>query len=303
MKTTKEVQVELSARFPNLVLVEEYTGANNKTLIRCTECGYEWKAVPRSVIKSKHGCPKCGVGKVLRLKAQERFLSKLDLNQYEFLEYNSPLDVKVKCKKCGFIRHTTSDNILRFGCRRCASIKSTEEDRLTTEEFISRARKIHGDKYDYSKVNYYNWNTEVCIICPKHGEFWQRAGKHLGGHNCPICSETSGEEAIRLALTNNNIPFKKEKCMYIEGLKLRLDYYIEYNNKIFIVEYNGLQHYQPVEYFGGEEKFIKQQNRDKSLEQYCIDNNITLFIIKYSDNLQEKIKECIELIAASKSNF
>lgn len=43
--------------------------------------------------------------------------------------------------------------------------------KLTTEEFIERARKIHGNKYDYSKVNYVNAKTKVCIICPIHGEF------------------------------------------------------------------------------------------------------------------------------------
>ncbi len=42
-------------------MLGEYTGANDKTLIRCNRCGYEWDAVPRSVKNSKHGCPKCGV--------------------------------------------------------------------------------------------------------------------------------------------------------------------------------------------------------------------------------------------------
>lgn len=90
----------------------------------------------------------------------------------------------VKCKKCGNIRHTTANNILRFGCKMCSSIKQNEPRKLTTEEFITKAREIHGTRYDYSKVEYISWNTPVCIICPKHGEFWQRAGKHLSGHNC-----------------------------------------------------------------------------------------------------------------------
>ena len=45
--------------------------------------------------------------------------------------------------------------------------------KTTTEEFIERARKVHGDKYDYSKVEYINSRTKVCIICPEHGEFWK----------------------------------------------------------------------------------------------------------------------------------
>lgn len=57
----------------------------------------------------------------------------------------------------------------------------------TTEQFINEAKIIHGDKYDYSKVKYVNNRTKVCIICKKHGEFWQEAGGHLKGYGCNKC--------------------------------------------------------------------------------------------------------------------
>ena len=60
--------------------------------------------------------------------------------------------------------------------------------KLTTEEFIEKAKKIHGDKYNYSKVEYYDSYTKVCIICPEHGEFWQQPRVHLNGGRCSICS-------------------------------------------------------------------------------------------------------------------
>ena len=57
-----------------------------------------------------------------------------------------------------------------------------------TEEFIRKAKKIHGDKYNYSKVKYKNNSTKVCIICPKHGEFWQRPNDHISKKaECPLC--------------------------------------------------------------------------------------------------------------------
>ena len=66
--------------------------------------------------------------------------------------------------------------------------------KVSTEEFISKAKKIHGDKYDYSKVEYINNCTKVCIICPKHGEFWQTPNTHLDGCGCKQCfSEKRGE--------------------------------------------------------------------------------------------------------------
>ena len=59
--------------------------------------------------------------------------------------------------------------------------------KITTEEFINRARKVHGNKYGYSKVEYKNAHTKVCIICPIHGEFWQIPNDHLNGCGCPKC--------------------------------------------------------------------------------------------------------------------
>lgn len=53
--------------------------------------------------------------------------------------------------------------------------------RLTTEQFIEKARKVHGDKYNYSKVEYVNNHTKICVICNIHGEFWQIPYKHLEG--------------------------------------------------------------------------------------------------------------------------
>ena len=58
---------------------------------------------------------------------------------------------------------------------------------MTKENFIIKARKVHGDKYDYSKVVYKNNKTKVCIICPIHGEFWQTPDSHLRGCGCKLC--------------------------------------------------------------------------------------------------------------------
>lgn len=59
--------------------------------------------------------------------------------------------------------------------------------RLTNDEFINKAKAIHGNKYAYSKVEYKNSQTKVCIICPKHGDFYQNPNNHLNGKGCPKC--------------------------------------------------------------------------------------------------------------------
>lgn len=58
----------------------------------------------------------------------------------------------------------------------------------TTEEWIIKAKEIHGDKYDYSKVNYKNNNIKVKIICPEHESFFQNPSSHLQGNGCLKCS-------------------------------------------------------------------------------------------------------------------
>ena len=60
--------------------------------------------------------------------------------------------------------------------------------KLTTEEFIAKAKAVHGDKYDYSKVEYVDSTTKVCIVCKKHGDFWQLPSSHIKGHGCVKCS-------------------------------------------------------------------------------------------------------------------
>ena len=72
--------------------------------------------------------------------------------------------------------------------------------KLTTEEFIERARKVHGDKYDYSKVEYVNTETKVCIICPIHGEFWQSPHSHLNGIGCKYCAYSKNSEIMKYTL-------------------------------------------------------------------------------------------------------
>ena len=71
--------------------------------------------------------------------------------------------------------------------------------KISSEEFISRSNNIHNNKYDYSKVEYVNNKTKVCIICPEHGEFWQTPKNHLLGQGCPIC----GEEIARKCKKND----------------------------------------------------------------------------------------------------
>ena len=85
-----------------------------------------------------------------------------------------------------------------------SSHNSEKMAKLTTEEFIKKAREVHGDRYDYSKVEYVNSTTKVCIICPKHGEFWQRPSHHTDGRGCLKCASENNAAKMRV--------WTEEKC-------------------------------------------------------------------------------------------
>ncbi len=79
--------------------------------------------------------------------------------------------------------------------------------KLTTEEFIKKAREVHGDRYDYSKVVYVSSKEKITIICPEHGEFLQSPQKHLSGQGCPNCGLRK--------FSNSRIIWTKEKCLEV----------------------------------------------------------------------------------------
>ena len=94
---------------------------------------------------------------------------------------NAHKKVCVICPEHGDFMVSPNAHLKGVGCPKCnGGVK------LTTDEFIKKAREFHGNRYDYSKVEYVNTKTKVCIICPEHGEFWQAPEKHLK-HNCPLC--------------------------------------------------------------------------------------------------------------------
>ena len=74
--------------------------------------------------------------------------------------------------------------------------------KLTTEEFINKAKAVHGERYDYSKVEYVDNKTKVCIICPIHGVFYQRPLDHLHGHECSECGKKKNIESRRKTIEN-----------------------------------------------------------------------------------------------------
>lgn len=103
----------------------------------------------------------------------------------------------------------------------------------TCDEFIKQATAKHNGKYDYSKVKYVNATTDVCIICPEHGEFLQTSGHHLSGEGCSKCAITTPKaekeiidciSPIEVEQHNRKILNGKEIDLYIPSLKIGIEY-------------------------------------------------------------------------------
>lgn len=141
------------------------------------------------------------------------------------------------------------------------------------EEAIKDFKHVHGSKYDYSNVEYNGTHNKVCIICTKHGEYWQTPQKHLMGRGCPKCNTSKLEQTIKNLLKENNIAFEEQKHFKWLG-KQSLDFYLP--KQRIAIECQGIQHFEERKYFGG---FIGLKNtikRDKHKLELCIANNVKI---------------------------
>jgi hypothetical protein len=101
---------------------------------------------------------------------------------------NSRSHINILCKKHGLFSQRANNHLAGQGCPKCKCDTLSERFMLGTERFISSARELYGDKYNYDSVAYFNSNTKVIIKCIKHGKFEQTPIRYLKGYGCPTCS-------------------------------------------------------------------------------------------------------------------
>ena len=274
---------------------------------------------------------------------------------YSLVNYiNKKIKIKIVCPKHGVFEQQPDNHLMGQGCKSCNHDRKFK----SPDNFISDAKNLYGDKYDYSLVEYINNQTPVTIICSEHGEYSKTPNSHLCGQGCPTCSleirsanttkthdkflieanaihnnlyqylseyvksyekvtikcnkcnhtfkqtprahlegkgcsvckNSMGESKIRQILLESKIEFEQEfvfdECRNIHHLPF--DFYIQNLNTC--IEYDGRQHYQPIEFFGGEKGLVETQKRDAIKTKYCLENDIKLIRIRYDEDIIEKIK-------------
>jgi len=258
----------------------EYKNNSTKVCIICPEHGEFWQT-PNHHLQG-HGCPIC---KNVKKSNTDEFIEKAkkihgDKYDYSKVEYiNNHTKVCIICPVHGEFWQTPKNHLKGQGCNKCAIHYRNQKNALTTEQFIEKARKIHGEKYDYSKVEYINSHTKVCIICPTHGEFWQTSIDHLQNCGCPKCGNiiSNGENNI------NDFINKKLKIKTITKTKnfiypYELDIFIPSRN--IAIEYNGVIWHS--------EKFGKNKDYHLKKTELCSKQGIRLIHIFEDEWLEHK---------------
>jgi len=284
-----------------------YKLAKEKITIICKIHG-EFQQEPYKHLRG-NGCKKCAVAR--QTLSLVEFIKKANIahgiGKYDYSKIkelkNGKEKICIVCPRHGESWQISWNHLQGIGCPRCGFEKLSRDRAMTQEEFIRRADKIHGNKYDYSKVKYVNSITNICIICPIHGKFYQEPGSHLKTRGCPHCKYSLGERAIIRWLERCNIDFEHfytfPDLLSTKGTPLEFDFYVKHVK--ILIEYDGEHHFRPVRFNSiseekAFEKFKKVRYHDYLKNQYCINNKIPLLRIKYkefdfiSNILDEKIQ-------------
>lgn len=281
-----------------------YIDTNTPIIVTCKEEGHgPFIVTPNVFLNSKAGCPKCN-GKKITL---ERFLKEATVIHKGFYDYSKVLftkrdaRVEIICPIHGSFYRRADYHMYGSKCPECNKDAMRQARCINTEEFIRRAKLVHGeDRYNYTNTEYKNSRSKVSIVCTKegHGEFDQEAASHLQGFGCPKCNYSRGERLVQLFLEKNNIKYVSQESFKntenpcrnpTNSYLLYFDFYLPDYKKI--LEIDGIQHYEPVERFGGGEKFEIQKYKDSVKNKYCEDNDIQLVRIPYWDI--DKIEEIL----------
>ncbi len=168
----------------------QYKDTKTKVLITCPDHG-DFLQRPDSHLKHT-GCKGCK-GEERRIINEQVFYEKANALHNRRFDYSkshyvsASVAIDITCPVHGPIKRKPSAHLKGFGCKYCGYDHQGTQQRFTQEDFLTKAKAVHGDKYDYSQAKYITGTEKVKIICPHHGPFHPEARKHLEGQNCKKC--------------------------------------------------------------------------------------------------------------------
>lgn len=292
-KSHDQYLLDLKSFNPNIIPLEKYINGKTKILHRCLICGFEWKVRPNNILNHV-GCPKCNKHIV---KTNDDFINILQQNNsnIEALEpfIPSQLTIKCKCKKHNIVWNGNIANILKGGgCYLCKSEKTSLRLKKSNSQFVKELQEVNTNIVPLEQYQSIHGKIKFkCLSC--NYEWISEPGHILSGYGCPKCSVSivsNGENKIQNWLLCHDINFEPQKrfidCRDINTLPF--DFYIPSFNKC--IEFDGKQHFEPNDYFGGQEGFENTQRHDQIKTEYCKANNIPLLRIPYYANIEEELE-------------
>ncbi len=228
----------------------EYTKHNEDVILTCKAYNHRFLQKPYNILRG-YGCKQCTI--ISQTKTTKEFIKQaknIHNNSYDYIftNYKNALSkIVITCKIHGNFEQRASEHLSGAGCKKCADVAQS----LTKEEFIEKANNIHGNRYDYSLVDYKNNRIKITIICNIHGEFKQKPDNHICKHNkngCPFCFNKTEYKIYKFLKYNfscdTNIihQFKTDFCK--NKRKLPYDFCLE-KFKI-IIELDGCQHFKQI---------------------------------------------------------
>lgn len=202
--------------------------------------------------------------------------------------------ILVKCLSCGKISKEFYYNILKDH-KKCNCREDKKFTRnISAEEFIQKWPELNQRNFELLDDTFLGRNNKYHIRCKNCGREDIKWGITLIDSIvcCKYCDNggSKNEQLISMLLDKKNIHYIREYAVIYNGHNHRFDFYLP--EKQTMIEYNGQQHYKPIDFFGGEEQFKLRQDRDKEKQQFCEENNLKLIIFNYkqtSKDIEEQI--------------
>lgn len=195
----------------------DYKGNNTKIDIICREHGV-FKQVVASH-KSGCGCPRCyadsrSSGLILEWTTVLADFTAIHGGRYDYSEsiysyVNNKSKISIICPVHGRFSQVVSSHKSGYGCKKCATKFSADERRLNTKEVVNGLKDVHGDRYDYSKVDYTGAKEKIVITCLKHGDFTQTVSEHKRSYGCPRCGYEVTADKLRFDTQSVITEFKE----------------------------------------------------------------------------------------------
>lgn len=277
---------------------------NNRTNIRVrhNKCGLVYSTRPYSFLNKGARCPKCGkVAMARKLSLTTTQFTKRVFETYG-TEYkvlgtytNSKTKIKVRHNICNKDIMIIPENLLAgHGCNVCAQKIRDSKRKMTNDEFTKKVESLVGKEYTFLKP--YGKNAHIPIpvrhnIC---GNIYEVRPYNFIYNNrrCPYCNRSNGELFIKEYLVKHSIGYEAQKIFSDckDKRSLSYDFYVpEFNT---LIEYQGVQHYQPIEFFG-KDYFEIQKKHDSIKRNYAEEHKINLLEISYRKYNQSLVSQTL----------